>query len=190
MGLKPRRTSELPVLVAERVELHPVRGEHAAALFALVDQNRERLGEWLPWVDSTLDVTATAEFARQTRTAHRAGTAFRCVVMLQSEVVGVVSLESINTFHGHGQVGYWLAAGAVGRGLMTEAVRAIVTYGFEERGLNLIEIRAGTGNRRSRAVPERLGFHFDGVLRQREKVGAAYLDHAVYSMLASEWRAR
>jgi ribosomal-protein-serine acetyltransferase len=52
--------------------------------------------------------------------------------------------------------------------------------------LNRIEIAAAVGNVRSRAIPERLGFKLDGVLRERENVNGVMLDHAVYSQLRRE----
>jgi ribosomal-protein-serine acetyltransferase len=50
-----------------------------------------------------------------------------------------------------------------------------------------VEIRAGVGNRRSRAVAERLGFRQEGVLSEAELVGDHYIDHVVYAMLARDW---
>ena len=49
-----------------------------------------------------------------------------------------------------------------------------------------VEIRAGTGNKRSRAVPERLGFTYEGTLRRAQIVDGKWLDSAVYSMLREE----
>ena len=54
--------------------------------------------------------------------------------------------------------------------------------------LNRVEIRAAPENRRSRAIPERLGFTEEGTLRQAERVGERYLDSAVYAMLAEDWK--
>jgi len=52
-----------------------------------------------------------------------------------------------------------------------------------------VEIRAATGNRRSRAIPERLGFAAEGTLRAAERLGERRLDHVVYAMLAPAWAA-
>ena len=73
---------------------------------------------------------------------------------------------------------------------MTAAVSALVRYGFYTLKLNRVEIRAGIRNRRSRAIPERLGFRHEGTLRQAERLADRHVDHAVYGMLAGEWRRR
>jgi ribosomal-protein-serine acetyltransferase len=53
--------------------------------------------------------------------------------------------------------------------------------------MNRVEVRAGVENLRSRRVAERLGFSLEGVMREAERVGGRFVDHAVYSILASEW---
>jgi ribosomal-protein-serine acetyltransferase len=72
---------------------------------------------------------------------------------------------------------------------MTRAVRALVDHAVRDLRLNRVEIRIAPDNRRSRAVPERLGFRQEGTLRQAERVGDRYLDAVVFAMLASAWPA-
>lgn len=49
------------------------------------------------------------------------------------------------------------------------------------------KIVVATGNRRSRAIPERVGFHKEGTLRQFQLIDGRYLDCVSYSMLAADW---
>jgi ribosomal-protein-serine acetyltransferase len=65
-----------------------------------------------------------------------------------------------------------------------------VEYLFDEVGLHRVEIRCGTGNTRSRAIPQRLGFHHEGILRDAEWVNDRWLDLDVWSMLEQDWRNR
>jgi ribosomal-protein-serine acetyltransferase len=61
---------------------------------------------------------------------------------------------------------------------------------FKELGLNCVELACAVGNARSCAIPERLGFTREGVLRQREWLYDHFVDHVSYSMLAAEWSRR
>jgi ribosomal-protein-serine acetyltransferase len=72
---------------------------------------------------------------------------------------------------------------------MTAAVRAVVDFAFGAWKLNRVTIQASVENVRSRAVPERLGFREEGVLREVERVGERHVDHVVYAMLAADWPA-
>ena len=57
-------------------------------------------------------------------------------------------------------------------------------HAFGELGLHRVEIKAAEGNRRSRAIPERLGFEQEGILREAECVDDRYMDLVVYGLLA------
>jgi ribosomal-protein-serine acetyltransferase len=69
---------------------------------------------------------------------------------------------------------------------MTRAVRAVVEHAFKDLGLHRVEIRCAVGNARSRAIPERLGFRQEGVLRDAEHVLGRRLDVVLYSRLATD----
>jgi ribosomal-protein-serine acetyltransferase len=69
---------------------------------------------------------------------------------------------------------------------MTSCCRFVVRYGFDTLDLNRIQIAAATENRRSRAIPERLGFKLEGIMRQNENLYGTFVDHAVYSLLRSD----
>lgn len=70
---------------------------------------------------------------------------------------------------------------------MTRACQAMITYAFHTMKLNKVEIRCATENVRSRAIPERLGFKEEGLIRQAEWLYDHYVDLVVYGLLASEW---
>jgi ribosomal-protein-serine acetyltransferase len=111
-------------------------------------------------------------------------------MMLEGQMIGVVSLENIYAMHRCAHVGYWLDEGVQGRGLMHAAVSRLFDYAFDERKLHVVEIRAATENRRSRSVAEKLGLLYEGELRHREWLYDHFVDLSVYSILAHEWRAR
>jgi ribosomal-protein-serine acetyltransferase len=73
---------------------------------------------------------------------------------------------------------------------MTKVANALTEYAFKELYLNKVEIRAAVGNKKSRSIPERLGFFNEGCIRQAEWLYDHYVDHIVYGMLVNEWNER
>jgi ribosomal-protein-serine acetyltransferase len=84
-------------------------------------------------------------------------------------------------------IGYWLGEEFQGQGTMTAAARLLTDHALVGSELNRVEIRAASENRRSRAIPERLDFREEGILRDAESVGGRLLDRVTYSMLAADW---
>jgi len=84
-------------------------------------------------------------------------------------------------------VGYWLGEAHQGRGTMTKACSALTSHAFSGMGLHRIEIRCAVENRKSRAIPERLGFRNEGLIRDAEWLYDRFVDHVVYGMLETEW---
>ncbi|KFF50423.1 GCN5 family acetyltransferase [Gammaproteobacteria bacterium MFB021] len=177
---------EANLVVTEAVELKLLSLEHTEQLFDLVDGSRDHLREWLPWVDGTKTSTDTESFIKSALRQYEAGDGPQYVVFHEGSMCGVCGFHLFDLANRIGGVGYWLSRAYVGKGIMTSAVRSLVKIGFNEHELNRIEIACAMGNARSRAVPERLGFTFEGVLREREHLHGRYVDHALYSMLASE----
>lgn len=179
------------VLKAGRgLELRPLSLRDAGILFALVDANRDRLRRWLPWPDSNVSVLDSRAYILRMRAQARAGSARSYGLWWKGELVGIAGFVWIDSANRSAAIGYWLAKPAEGHGLMTLAVSTLLRHGFRALKLNRIEIRAGVRNRRSRAIPERLGFRHEGTLRQAERLADRYVDHAVYGLLANAWRGR
>lgn len=170
----------------DEVEIELAEDHHAQATFDLVDRNREHLAPWMPWVAGTVTVADTKAFLTFVRGEYAAGRQLHANLRYRGEHVGAIGLRT-NHANRHAEMGYWLSADREGRGIVTRAARALTTAAFTHLGMNRVEIRAGTGNVRSRAIPERLGYAFEGIARQYEQVGDAFLDHAVYSMLNADW---
>lgn len=72
---------------------------------------------------------------------------------------------------------------------MTVCAKVLIQYVFEEFDINRVEIRVATRNPKSRAIPERLGFTQEGVLRSDERLRGEFSDSYVYSLLRDEYEA-
>ena len=179
-----------PLPAGDETVLDVLFEEDAEELFALVDGNRAHLRQWLPWLDQNTEVEHTRVFIRATRKQHEDRNGFTCGIRLRGRLVGVVGLHGIDRVNRKTSIGYWVAESRQGQGLVTRACRALLGHLFDDLGLNCVEIGCAPGNTKSAAIPERLGFVREGLLRQREWLYDHYVDHVVYSLLGSEWRQR
>ncbi|MCL6452176.1 MAG: GNAT family N-acetyltransferase [Alicyclobacillus sp.] len=173
--------------VSDEVQLKLLDLGDAEKLFSLTDASRHYLREWLPWVDATKTVDDSKAFIQFTLQQFASNNGFQAGILYNGQMAGVVGFHEINWANRSTSIGYWLGEGFQGRGIMTGACRAMVDIAFRVYGLNRVEIRAAVENRKSRAIPERLGFQQEGVCRQSEWIYDHFVDHVVYGMLAEDW---
>lgn len=176
--------------VDEEITLKLLVLTDSQALFQLTDQSRESLREWLGWVDNTKTVDDSRSFIEHTLQVYDDKKGLHAGIMYQHELAGIIGFNSFDWTNKIGKIGYWLATDFQGKGIMSRAVRSLIDYAFSELSLNRVEIRATYENKKSRAIPERLGFMEEGLIRQAEWLYDHYVDHVVYGMLASEWEAQ
>ncbi len=173
--------------VNDDIQLRVLENKHSKELYQLIDSNRLYLREWLPWVDSTNGVDTIKEFIKSARKQLADNNGFQAGIYYKGFITGCIGLHSIDWKNKKTSIGYWLAAEYQGRGIMTEACRSIIDYLINDLGLNRVEIRAAELNKKSRAVPVRLGFIQEGIARQAEWLYDHYVDHVIYAVLANEW---
>ena len=107
-------------------------------------------------------------------------------IVFEHHVVGGIGLR-IDKSHDTAELGYALARPCWGKGLMPEAARAVITWGFERYALHKVYAFADTRNRRSWHVMEKLGMPREGVLRGHHKFRDEHIDDAYYGILRAEW---
>jgi ribosomal-protein-serine acetyltransferase len=173
--------------VAADLELRQFEPDDAEILFAAVERNRAHLRRWLPWVDATQSAGDIRAFLTKAAAQFQEGLGPNFSIWLDGALVGAVGCHPIDHANRACSLGYWIAAGDQGRGTVTRCCRHLLDYLFDEVHLHRVEIRCGTGNARSRAVPQRLGFRHEGVLRDAEWVNGRWLDLDVWSMLEPDW---
>ncbi len=178
----------LPFQLPTGQQLRLLEESDAGELYASIDANRRHLARWLPWAAGQT-LQDTVAFIERTRAQVANNDGFQTTIVDDGGIIGMVGFVGFSWQHRSTTVGYWLAEAAQGRGVMTHAVRALTHHAFATWQLNRVEVHAGVENARSRAIPERLGFSQEGILREAELVDDRYIDQAVYAMLAREWPA-
>ncbi len=169
--------------VDDEVELRLVADGDEEEIFRATEANRAYLQEWLPWVDQTRSVEDTRAFIARSLEQVRTTDGFQTRILYRGQFAGMIGYlyhdwRSLRT-----EIGYWLREDLQGHGIMTRATKALVDFAFINLGLNRVEIRAATDNRKSRAVPERLGFVQEGVLREAAWLNDRFIDLVVYGKL-------
>jgi len=157
-------------------------------LFACVDREREYLRQWMRWVEGRSSEDDIRAFIRGALEQFAANLGFSAGVWVDGSIAGVATLHTIDWRDRKGEIGYWLAREFQGCGTMTEAVRAVTQHALVELDLNRVEILCATANTKSSAIPKRLGFTFEGVLREAQLLDGRYSDLEMYSMLRREYR--
>lgn len=170
----------------DEIELRAFARRDTAALFAVAEANRDHLRPWMDWVDRTRSPKDLRAFIEGAISRRRRGIGLPMGIWYRGALVGTAGFNEIDWRDRKTEIGYWLAADHQGRGIVTRCCRALVRLGFDRLGLNRIEIRVAPANRRSRAVPRRLGFTQEGVLRESERVNAGYHSSVVYGLLRTD----
>jgi ribosomal-protein-serine acetyltransferase len=171
----------------DKVSMRMLRLQDAEELFAAVDANRAHLRQWLPWLDDNTAAGDTKAFIQTTLDQCARNQGFVCAILQEEGIVGSIGYHPIHWQNRSVVIGYWLAEASMGQGVVTRCCRVLIDYAFREFGLNKVAIPAATKNRRSRAIPERLGFRQEGIVGDAEWLYDHFVDHVVYSVLAREW---
>lgn len=176
-----RVDDEIEVALFERADADP--------LAELVQRNQEHLHRWMPWAGATSPKAMLTFIEGRSLPAIANADGFEAGIYLCGQLAGCIGLHAVDRRTQRGAIGYWLSAEHQGQGVVARAAWAVMARCFDGLGFQRLEIRADVDNRRSRAVAERLGFRFEGVLpRELPAItGRGYRDVAVYGMLRSEW---
>jgi RimJ/RimL family protein N-acetyltransferase len=178
-----------PTLTTERLVLRAHDATDVGALFALfTDPATMRYWGAPPWTEraqaeAMIERAAAAFAAREAirfALAPRAGGA----------MIGTCTLFAVDAQNRRAEMGYILAPAAWGRGLMHEALTALLAWGFGPLGLHRVEADVDPRNVPSVKALERLGFVREGFLRQRWQVAGEVSDSIFLGLLAPEWAAR
>ncbi len=186
-GARDQR-DRLVIAAGDGIELSGVSSADAPELYAAIDRNRAHLRAWMSWLHDGFDEKEQTEFVRARAADNAARVGLTMNIRLDGNLCGAIGLHAFNERHRSTSIGYWIDAAYEGRGIMTRACRAIVTAGFREYGMHRIEIRCAAGNSRSAAIPVRLGFVEEGILREAEWHYDRWLDLRVFRMLEQDWK--
>ena len=169
------------------IELRLLQEEDAEAEWSLWHENSDMYLQWFPGNKGDKTLAKTREWIEANHASYVDNKGFAVGIWFKGRLAGVIDLHWVDWTNRVGEIAYWLGTAYRGQGLMTRACRALVDHAFNVMGLNRVTIRCAKENAKSRAVPERLGFTQEGVIRQGGRLHDRYVDNVIYGMLADEW---
>jgi [ribosomal protein S5]-alanine N-acetyltransferase len=177
---------DLPVLETNRLLLRKITIGDAPDIFEYASD--PEVPTYMPW-EPHRSIQETYDYLERVMERYRQRNPgpWAIVHRRDAKMIGTCSFGSWEREHHWAEIGYVLNRRYWGQGYMSEAVRAIVDFGFRELGLNRIQARCDVLNIGSARVMEKVGMSFEGVLRQQLFEKGSYRDMKMYSILRSEW---
>jgi ribosomal-protein-alanine N-acetyltransferase len=178
--------TQFPSLTTHRLLLRQIRPDDVEALFAIFsDLEVTKFYGHEPLL--SLDETQESITQAQARYAHRENIRWGITLKGEDRLIGSCGLHHFDEGFHRAEIGYGLHRAFWGQGIMSEAVSSVLTYGFTELSLHRIEAIIDIENERSKGVLLKLGFTYEGNLRQRYPFRDRFDDEHYFGLLNSEW---
>jgi ribosomal-protein-alanine N-acetyltransferase len=178
--------SAFPRLETERLILRQIVLDDAQAIFRIrgdYEVTRYNTGQAYEHLDQARDLITAMTNAYEEQSEIRWGITLRA----DDTIIGMCGYNYWIRRDRRGSVGYDLARAYWGQGIMTEAVHAIIAFGFECMGLNRIEADADSRNPASARVLEKIGFRHEGLQREQFFEHGHFHDLLLFSLLKNDY---
>jgi len=178
--------AHLPTILTPRLTLRPVRMSDAEDLY---EYSRDpEVARHVLW-DAHRSIHQTREYIRYLLRQYRSCAPSTFVIALRDtgKVIGTIGFMWIQPENRSAEVGYSLSRTYWNRGYMSEALRAIVEFGFMKLNLNRIEAQHECDNPASGHVMAHAGMKHEGTLRQRLYNKGRFVDVDVYAIIRSDF---
>ncbi len=176
------------IVVSNEILLERLSGSDADVIFKAVDDNREWLAKWLPFVSYTIELKDTQAFITSViENRDQTGNEVY-VIWYKGDFAGLISFLNTDNVNKKTEIGYWLCEQFTQKGIITCSAQRLVQLAFEQMMMNRVTIKCAVRNIQSEKVAHRLGFVFEGIERQGERYGNQFFDLKVFSMLKSEFQ--
>ncbi len=178
--------SRIPVIDTERLTLRSMRVADAPDMYAYAC--RPSVTEYLTWTPHE-SIEHTREYLEYIGQRYRTGDFYDWAVICRADghMIGTCGFTSINCQSESGEIGYVLNPAYHGQGYATEAVRAVMRFGFDELELHRIEAHYIEGNDASRRLMERVGMSFEGYARESMKIKGKFRTIGTCAILREEF---
>ena len=175
------------IIVDDELSIIVPTSEDAVELFSLVDDNRQYLREWLPWLDNNLSVKDELYFIEISQKDRIQGSSGVWLIRENNDLVGTISINWIDWDNKSCGLGYWISEEKVGKGIVNRCCISLINNLISNNQIHRFVIEAAVENFASRKVAEKLGMRLEGIIKDRELLYDTYVDAALYAITAPEW---
>jgi ribosomal-protein-serine acetyltransferase len=175
------------IKVGENIVLKQIELEDAIDVFNTINSQREYLRKWLPFVDFTKELKDSQSFVSSVINVPEENKEYVFVIHYDGVFAGLIGFKDTDKLNKKTEFGYWLSESYQKKGIITESVKVLLHFAFDELDINRIQIKCAVGNTPSRNIPRKLGFKFEGVERDGELlVDNQFTDIEVYSLIKKD----
>ncbi|MBP6926362.1 MAG: GNAT family N-acetyltransferase [Candidatus Pacebacteria bacterium] len=155
----------------------------AEGLSTLIEENRQHLREWLPWLDDSTSIKDSEIYLQRVLDGIKVGDCCDFGIYYNDAQIGSAGFHSLDAKNRNGEIGYWISKNFEGKGIITKVVKTLIDYGRDKCNLHRIVIKVQPDNKRSWSIPVRLGFELEGVERDGGIQNGVFIDLEVWSLL-------
>lgn len=166
------------------VTLKPLVARDAGELYLLVSDNRQALGLYMPWVQSTQSIADMSFYIASLTGFWEGGHTF--AIFVEGELIGTIGFHAGSRRHHCCDIGYWLNPSHQGQGFGARSLSLALNLAFEHTEVHRLVARIDEENSASIALVKKFGFQFEGIARGGSRFGKDYRDHQVYSLLRTD----
>ena len=197
--------------IDQEIQIRTLHPGDAEALFQLIERNRSRLRPWihpnaLPETASSARKLTIESFLNSLpdpmdgqEESHRylqeldqyippLNPPMEMGIWVNEQLVGQIVLGRLQENFTQAEIGYWIDSASEGRGIVTRCVSGLMDYAIDNMGIERFIIGCASENRRSSAIPKRLGYRLLARVPDGEIVGDFIYDRLIYEMQSSAWR--
>ena len=177
-----------PRLRTERLLLRPIAARDIEDIFEYASD--PEVTKFVRFVTHKTRRDTRAFLARMQQAYRKGIPVWGIELQAENKMIGSIGFVDWLRDHRRAELGYVIHRKYWGQGITTEAVRAVVEFAFRKMDLNRIEAGTLPENVPSQRILEKVGFQYEGTLRQREHIKGRWPDQRMYSLLREEYLRR
>lgn len=172
------------IKVDTEIALKQLEQSDSIDIFNAINNQRDYLGKWLPFVAFTQRISDTEKFVDSVINVAEDSFEYVFSIRKSNEFVGLIGFKGTDKQNKKTEIGYWLSEKYQKQGIVTKSVDKLCDFAFNKLGINRIQIKCAVENISSKNIPKKLGFKFEGIEWQGELLtGDFYTDLEIYSKL-------